>query len=422
MIPKEERRPKKKVSMMIGYCGTGYHGMQLNPPARTIEGEIFDALIKTELISKANSTDIKKNAFMRAARTDKGVHAAGNVISLKIIYEDQEETIKKLNDALPAQIRVWGIERTNKSFDCRKMCSSRIYEYLLPTYALLPPKPTSVLGGRLKEINEKFPGVSREDPEGDAWWTSVHSQLLEQGVTQEEIDKAQVLLKESDKFDDQDDNFQFIRKVKAIENKIRRSYRISKPRLELFQEAMNLYKGHHNFHNYTVGKNYKDPSANRFMISTEVSEPFVIENTEWVSIKIHGQSFMLHQIRKMIGMASLVIRTGCPINRIVEAFDPNKISVPKAPALGLLLECPVYDGYNSKLTKFGYNEINFEKYQEKMDEFKKQYIYDKIYAEEVKENVFHGFYGFIDNFNGEPIFDFLTAKGITTEAAKPVEI
>lgn len=28
-IAEEQRRPKKKVAVMIGYSGTGYHGMQL---------------------------------------------------------------------------------------------------------------------------------------------------------------------------------------------------------------------------------------------------------------------------------------------------------------------------------------------------------------------------------------------------------
>lgn len=33
-IAAEERRPKKKVAVMIGYSGTGYHGMQLYVPFR----------------------------------------------------------------------------------------------------------------------------------------------------------------------------------------------------------------------------------------------------------------------------------------------------------------------------------------------------------------------------------------------------
>lgn len=48
-------------------------------------------------------------SFMRAARTDKGVHAAGNVVSLKLIVEDPD-IVTKINSYLPDQIRVWGKE------------------------------------------------------------------------------------------------------------------------------------------------------------------------------------------------------------------------------------------------------------------------------------------------------------------------
>lgn len=34
--------------------------MQLNPPAKTIEGDLFDAFVKAGAISKANSNDPKK--------------------------------------------------------------------------------------------------------------------------------------------------------------------------------------------------------------------------------------------------------------------------------------------------------------------------------------------------------------------------
>ena len=103
-----------------------------------------------------------------------------------------------------------------------------------------------------------------------------------------------------------------IKQIKTIENQSRRSYRISSSRLQHFREVMKQYEGTHNFHNFTVGKPFKDTSANRFMIKTIVSDPFVIEGTEWISIKIHGQSFMLHQIRKMIAMAALVVRLSLP--------------------------------------------------------------------------------------------------------------
>jgi tRNA pseudouridine38-40 synthase len=62
-----------------------YFSFQLsNPGARTIEGDLFKALCAIGAVSKDNSVDQKKVGFMRACRTDKGVHAAGQVVSLKV--------------------------------------------------------------------------------------------------------------------------------------------------------------------------------------------------------------------------------------------------------------------------------------------------------------------------------------------------
>lgn len=47
----------------------------------------------------------------RAARTDAGVHAAGNVVSIKAIVEipGVDDLVRSLNEALPPQIRVWSV-------------------------------------------------------------------------------------------------------------------------------------------------------------------------------------------------------------------------------------------------------------------------------------------------------------------------
>lgn len=46
--------------------------------AETIEGEVFKALVKAGAVSEDNSVDHRKVDVQRAARTDSGVHAAGN--------------------------------------------------------------------------------------------------------------------------------------------------------------------------------------------------------------------------------------------------------------------------------------------------------------------------------------------------------
>jgi len=64
----------------------------------------------------------------------------------------------------------------------------------------------------------------------------------------------------------------------------------------------------------------------------------MIQGTEWLSLKVHGQSFMLHQIRKMVSLIIMLVRTDTPLKLIPETFNANKINIPKAPSLGLLLE------------------------------------------------------------------------------------
>lgn len=441
VIKKEPRLPKKKVAVMVGYCGSGYHGMQFNPPNPTIEMELFNAFVNAGAISKANSNDLKKNGFMRAARTDKGVHAGGNVISLKLIIEDPKIK-EKINDNLPEGIRIWDIKRVNKAFDCRKLCGSRWYEYLLPTYSLIGPKPGSYLYKEIEESKIELPDVLDDNIDNIEFWNSFKTVVNEKFTIEEQDAITNYAPPGRDEFDENDDLYQKVKLFKSMENAHKRAYRISDTKLIKFRDSMKQYLGSHNFHNFTLGKDFKDPSATRYMKEISVSNPFVIGDakTEWISIKIHGQSFMLHQIRKMISMATLITRCGCPVDRISDAYNAQKINIPKAPALGLLLESPVYEGYNKRLQEFGYEPIDFKEYQSEMDAFKMKHIYDKIYSEEVNENVFNAFFSYIDAFNQvtgaqgdgfknmdpnkvqRSIFDFLTARGIPKSDTSPKTI
>ncbi|CAF3693471.1 unnamed protein product, partial [Rotaria sordida] len=141
-----------------------------------------------------------------------------------------------------------------------------------------------------------------------------------------------------------------------IEEITSESYRVTSEILQLIQEVSNEYLGSHNFHNFTSGKKFTDPSARRHIFSINIADPFIEENVEFTIITIKGQSFMLHQIRKMISLIIAIVRGIASRDTIQQAYNADKIDVPKAPPLGLVLEKLHYDRYDKKFGKDGQHE------------------------------------------------------------------
>lgn len=72
----------------------------------TILPRCFQLFSRICLVSNFTS----KVGLARAARTDAGVHAAGNVVSLKMIITipGVKDIVSRINEELPPEIRVWG--------------------------------------------------------------------------------------------------------------------------------------------------------------------------------------------------------------------------------------------------------------------------------------------------------------------------
>ncbi|KAK3599424.1 hypothetical protein CHS0354_036442 [Potamilus streckersoni] len=316
---------KKKVALLFGYCGKGYHGLQINKDMPTIERDILQALVKAECIPQGHADDMSKMSFQRASRTDKGVSAAGQVISLKMLL-NQENLIQKINDNLPKSIKVFGHKRTTRGFNSKNHCSSRTYLYLTPTYAFAPV--------------EKF--------------------LMDEYRTTPEI-------------------------------------------LNRVNEILKLFKGTHNFHNFTSGIKPTDPSAKRYIIDFTCGEPFVREGIEFVKLTVKGQSFMMHHIRKMIGLTIAVVRGFCNEEVIELAWKADKVDIPKAPGLGLVLDQLHFDGYNTKFGKDGIHEpIEWDKYKDEIEKFKEEYIFTDIIKTEKEEKSMMRWMAFMNHHTFEP--------------------
>lgn len=304
---------KRKVALLLSYCGAGFHGMQKNPEVETIELRLMEALaaikaIRPDLKNEFLNNNNNQISFNRAARTDKGVSAARQVVSLKIVAN--EDFIKSVNDHLPKEIRVFGMERVTKTFDAKLSCSGRSYEYLVPSVAFAPSK----------EIMDSL-------------------------------------------------------------------FRLSDEHLAKVNSILSRYIGTHNFHNFTSGKRPTDKSAIRYITDFKASKPFECRGHEFVSLEVSGQSFLIHQIRKMIGLCMAICRGYCPEETVDKSWMEKKLDIPKAPGLGLLLNRVSFKAYNQKYGIDGqHNPLTWESSELDVERYKIEYLWHTIIEEEIKKS------------------------------------
>lgn len=302
---------------MIGYDGAKYHGLQRNAGVETVSDALERALHAAGAISDDNLGFLEKIKWQIAARTDRGVSAAGNLISAKLLFhrdeqdrgEAFEKTVCRVNAELPDDVRLFGMKYVTNSFSAKASCGERWYEYMLPLSALRGDKS-----------------------------------------------------------------------------------------LEDFRDILNTYEGSHRFHNYTVGLDHTlppRPQARRYMTRVSCNlEPVHLQgaalvdsaHAEWVRIHVRGQSFMLHQIRKMVSLAVLTHNSDVAENAIERSFDPEVlINVPPAPAAGLFLDCCHFKWYNERHKAALPEPLSFSGFASAREMFKQEKIFPSIARRSAEE-------------------------------------
>ncbi|RUS88057.1 hypothetical protein EGW08_004223 [Elysia chlorotica] len=173
-----------------------------------------------------------------------------------------------------------------------------------------------------------------------------------------------------------------------IEKFVTDDYRTTAEITEKVRKILMRFQGTHKFHNFTSGVKFEQASAARYIIKFECSDPYIREGMEFVTLRVKGQSFMLHHIRKMIGLTIAIVRGYCGESVIDSCWGPEKVDVPKAPGLGLVLEQLHFDGYNKKFGKDGVHDpIDWSSYGETVEQFKEEQIISQIVAKEKTERV-----------------------------------
>ncbi|XP_026876085.2 tRNA pseudouridine(38/39) synthase isoform X1 [Electrophorus electricus] len=141
--------PRRHVALRLAYLGWQYQGFAVQENTdNTVEARLFEALLKTRLIQDRQSSN-----YHRCGRTDKGVSAFSQVISIDLRssqfsglgvtipagVEGKPETpmtelpyVKILNRVLPPDVRVLCWAPVHTSFSARFDCQYRTYRYYFP--------------------------------------------------------------------------------------------------------------------------------------------------------------------------------------------------------------------------------------------------------------------------------------------------
>lgn len=339
------RLGKRKVALFVGYDGTHYRGLQMQPSqmhlssleghSKTIEEVLEEAIFTSGGILESNRGNLGKVGWSRSSRTDKRVHSLSTVISMKLecdpdIFETEPDggsIAERINAHLPPEVQVFAVQRVVKSFDARRECIRRYYEYYIPV---------SFLSFMIQE-NEERHVVDKETP---------------------------------------------------LEDRLQQV-------LERLEEAWISYQGHHAFHNFTKRRLYrpeketssipKEPTRNEVHVAPkeefqkkdsgsvhekgrihfewkaerDESDPIVRSHYRYieecrcssqpidlidndgepcVKLSVCGASFMLHQIRHMVGGAVLVALGKMPLELLQAALAPPvRMNLPLAPPGTLVL-------------------------------------------------------------------------------------
>jgi len=120
----------RNIKLTITYDGSEYHGWQIQPGLRTIQGVI------TEAIQDLLGSEVR---LFGASRTDAGVSALGQVGLIQIDSPIPTENLAKaITDRLPADIAITEAVEVPEGFDLMGAVTSKLYRYTIFTGQVRP--------------------------------------------------------------------------------------------------------------------------------------------------------------------------------------------------------------------------------------------------------------------------------------------
>ena len=119
-----------RLAFTIGYIGRHFHGSQIQPDVRTVQGELIKAFTKLNWLNKESGHNL-----VLSSRTDAGVNVRrnGGVVTLdKSLWEslNHRKMIRAVDDRLPDEIAFLNVYEVSDDWNPR-LATQRVYKYRL---------------------------------------------------------------------------------------------------------------------------------------------------------------------------------------------------------------------------------------------------------------------------------------------------
>jgi len=122
--------PARSIKLIVQYDGSRYHGWQVQPGKRTIQGELVEAV--------SNLVGVRTQVH-GASRTDAGVSALGQVCLFEVNSPIPTENFPRaINGKLPRNIVVTSAEEAPLKFDLLGGVTRKLYRYTIHTGRFRP--------------------------------------------------------------------------------------------------------------------------------------------------------------------------------------------------------------------------------------------------------------------------------------------
>jgi tRNA pseudouridine38-40 synthase len=350
-----EHFKKRKVALRVLFDGTEFSGSQIQPGLevdKSVEHALKIGLYRAGMITPLNVVDVHKIGWVASSRLDRGVHSLAFVLAAKLEVDtdwfDEDRTpanvqsnihadpamLRRLNAHLPPSVRVADACRVAAGFQPRHLTYRREYTYYLPADAFGPGAIERVGLDQLNKLLQLFVGKKRNfsnfsrisNPRYDSIMTflSPPHAALERNLT--------ALAPRSPT--DGDGLVRFVTGLLLAQAKYGRSWRVrtteafadatfdellarmvgvtatERPMLDAIAKFYDQDDETRTLFAWRMRQClwfHHEETFERAIYSATMTPVRFPDKSQWFAVHIAGESFVYHQIRRMIGALGLVV-------------------------------------------------------------------------------------------------------------------